>query len=150
MSFLFHNPKQILHPKHPRFPNKELSGGKGVEIPVKEGSMVSFSYDISAASHYDISISYDNQGEDGTLGLFAYASKKLRPSYAAWFIAYFAIAIGTTWLLSGPRYLLAMPVVAMMLALVTEKRWQQWLAALILVPLSILYLIAFICRWQVW
>ena len=29
MSFLFHNPKQILHPKHPRFPNKELSGGKG-------------------------------------------------------------------------------------------------------------------------
>ena len=86
----------------------------------------------------------------GTLGLFAYASKKLRPSYAAWFIAYFAIAIGTTWLLSGPRYLLAMPVVAMMLALVTEKRWQQWLAALILVPLSILYLIAFICRWQVW
>ncbi|MBQ5991951.1 MAG: hypothetical protein IJL62_05315 [Clostridia bacterium] len=86
----------------------------------------------------------------GTLGLFAYASKKLRPGYAAWFIAYFAIAIGTTWLLSGPRYLLAMPVVAMMLALVTEKRWQQWLAALVLVPLSILYLIAFICRWQVW
>lgn len=50
--------------------NSDLSGGKGVEIPVKEGSMVSFSYDISAASHYDISISYDNQGEDGTLGLF--------------------------------------------------------------------------------
>lgn len=86
----------------------------------------------------------------GTLGLFAYTAKKLRPDYAAWFIAYFAIAIGTTWLLSGPRYLLAMPVVAMMLALVTEKRWQQWLAAAVLAPLSVLYLIAFICRWQVW
>ncbi len=48
----------------------DMSGGKGVEIQAKEGSMVSFSYDISAASHYDISISYDNQGEDGTLGLF--------------------------------------------------------------------------------
>ena len=86
----------------------------------------------------------------GTLGLFALSAKKLRPSYAAWFIAYFAIAIGTTWLLSGPRYLLSMPVVAMMLAHVTEKRWQQWLAAAVLVPLSVLYLIAFICRWQVW
>lgn len=86
----------------------------------------------------------------GTLGLFAFTAKKLRPSYAAWFIAYFAIAIGTTWLLSGPRYLLSMPVVAMMLAACTEKRWQQWLAACILVPLSVLYLLAFVYRWQVW
>ena len=46
----------------------------------------------------------------GTLTVFALSSKRLRPTYAAWFIAYFAIAIGTTWLLSGPRYLLAMPV----------------------------------------
>ena len=86
----------------------------------------------------------------GTLALFAGTAKKLRPSYAAWLIAYFAIAIGTTWLLSGPRYLLSMPAVAVMLALTTEKRWQQWLAAGILVPLSVLYLLAFVWRWQVW
>lgn len=86
----------------------------------------------------------------GTLGLFACTAKKLRPSYAAWFIAYFAIAIGATWLLSGPRYLLSMPVVAMMLAAVTEKKWQQWLAAGVLLPLSALYLMAFVWRWQVW
>lgn len=86
----------------------------------------------------------------GTLTLFALTAKKLRPSYAAWFIAYFAIAIGTTWLLSGPRYLLSMPVVAMMLAVCTEKRWQQWVAAGVLVPLSVLYLLAFVWRWQVW
>lgn len=86
----------------------------------------------------------------GTLGLFALTAKKLRASYAAWFVAYFVIAIGATWLLSGPRYLLAMPVVAMMLAAASEKRWQQWLAAGVLVPLSILYLIAFVYRWQVW
>lgn len=86
----------------------------------------------------------------GTLGLFAFTSKKLRPSYAAWFIAYFAVAIGATWLLSGPRYLLTMPVVAVMLAAVTEKRWQQWAAVLVLVPLSALYLYVFVLRWQVW
>ena len=86
----------------------------------------------------------------GTLGLFACTAKKLRPSYAAWFIGYFVIAIGATWLLSGPRYLLSMPVVAVMLAAVTEKRWQQWVAALVLAPLSVLYLLAFVWRWQVW
>ena len=86
----------------------------------------------------------------GTLGLFACAAKKLRPSYAAWFIGYFAIAIGATWLLSGPRYLLSMPVVAVMLAAVTEKRWQKIAAAAVLVPLSVLYLLAFVWRWQVW
>jgi Gpi18-like mannosyltransferase len=86
----------------------------------------------------------------GTLGLFAFTAKKLRPSYAAWFIAYFVIAIGATWLLSGPRYLLSMPVVAMMLAAVTEKRWQKIAAACVLAPLSILYLLAFVFRWQVW
>ncbi len=86
----------------------------------------------------------------GTLGLFTFTAKKLRPGYAAWFIAYFAIAIGTTWLLSGPRYLLTMPAVAMMLAAATEKRWQKWAAAAVLVPLSVLYLMAFIYRWQVW
>jgi len=86
----------------------------------------------------------------GTLGLFAWTAKKLRPSYAAWFIAFFCIAIGATWLLSGPRYLLSMPVTAMMLALVTEKRWQKIAAACVLAPLSALYLYAFVCRWQVW
>ena len=86
----------------------------------------------------------------GTLGLFAFTAKKLRASYASWFIAYFVIAIGATWLLSGPRYLLSMPVVAVMLAAVTEKSWQKIVAAAVLVPLSVLYLIAFVYRWQVW
>ena len=86
----------------------------------------------------------------GALALFALAAKKLRPSYTAWFIGYFAIAIGATWLLSGPRYLLSMPAVAMMLAVCTEKRWQQWVAAGVLAPLSLLYLTAYVLRWQVW
>ena len=86
----------------------------------------------------------------GTLGLFALTSKRLRPSYAVWFISYFVIAVGTTWLLSAPRYLLAMPVVALMLGLLARKRWQHLLAGGILLPLSALYLYAFVMRWQVW
>ncbi len=86
----------------------------------------------------------------GTLLLFALGAKKLRPSYAAWFILYFGIAIGTTWLLSGPRYLLAMPAVAMLLGALCDKKWKYWLSAGVLVPLSALYLIAFALRWQVW
>ena len=86
----------------------------------------------------------------GALALFALGAKKLRPSYGAWFIAYFMIAIGTTWLLSGPRYLLAMPVIAILLGLLTEKRRQRIVAAAALVPASVLYLIAFVLRWQVW
>ena len=86
----------------------------------------------------------------GALTLFALGSKRLRPSYAAWFIAYFMIAIGTTWLLSGPRYLLAMPVVALLWGLLADKPWKYWLSVAILLPLSALYLIAFALRWQVW
>ena len=86
----------------------------------------------------------------GALGLFAVGAKRLRPSYAAWFIAYFLIAIGATWLLSGPRYLLTMPAVAMLLANCTEKRWTRWAFGALLVPLSALYLIVFVLRWQVW
>ena len=85
-----------------------------------------------------------------SLGLFAATSKRLRASYAVWFVCYFVIAIGTTWLLSAPRYLLAMPVVALMCGTLTEKRWQHLLAAVVLLPLSVLYLIAFVLRWQVW
>lgn len=86
----------------------------------------------------------------GTLVLFALAAKKVRPSYAAWFIAYFVIAIGATWLLSAPRYLVSMPAVAMMLAAITDKRWKQLLAVIVLTPLSLLYLTAYVLRWQVW
>ena len=38
----------------------------------------------------------------------------------------------------------------MMLALVTEKRWQKITAACVLAPLSAFYLYAFVARWQVW
>lgn len=82
--------------------------------------------------------------------LTAAAVKKLRPSYTAWFIAYFVIAIGATWLLSAPRYLMVMPVLPMALALLTEKKSAGIGAAISLALPWLLYFLAFLQQWQVW
>lgn len=78
------------------------------------------------------------------------AAKKLRPSYTAYFIAYYVIAIGATWLLSAPRYLLVMPVIPMAMAGLSRSRR----ADILLTSLSILcmagYMTVFSLRWQVW
>lgn len=78
------------------------------------------------------------------------AAKKLRPGYAAWFIAYYFIAIGATWLLSAPRYLIAMPVVTLALSLVTDSPRREFTAWALCLPLSLLYLMAFTLGLQVW
>ena len=84
------------------------------------------------------------------LGLLAAAAPKLRASQTAWFLAYYIIAVGATWLLSAPRYLLVLLPVPLALAQCTRKRT----ANLVLTALSALaalgYLIAFALRWQVW
>lgn len=83
------------------------------------------------------------------LGVMVPAAKRLRPSYTAWFIAYYAVAIGATWLLSAPRYLVAMPVIALALALdVQQKNERALLCALL--PASLCYLLAFCLGLQVW
>ena len=84
------------------------------------------------------------------LGLLAAAAPKLRASQTAWFLAYYIVAVGATWLLSAPRYLLVLLPVPLALAQCTRKRT----ANLVLTALSTLgslgYLIAFALRWQVW
>ena len=84
------------------------------------------------------------------LALFALAADRLRASYTAWFLAYFFVAIGATWLLSAPRYLVAFPALPAVWALLTEKRPARLLAFLVLPPLWLLYFLAFLARWQVW
>lgn len=86
----------------------------------------------------------------GALALVFGAAGRLRASYTAWFIAYFVISIGATWLLSAPRYLMAMPVLPMALGLLTEKRQAKSAAVIILSLLWLLYFLAFLQRWQVW
>lgn len=84
------------------------------------------------------------------LALVALAAGRLRPSYTAWFIAYYVVAVGATWLLSAPRYLAATPILPAALALLTEKKAPRTAAFLLLPPLWFLYYLAFLARWQVW
>ena len=84
------------------------------------------------------------------LALMILAVRRLRPSYTAWFIVYYVIAIGATWLLSAPRYLLAMIALPAALALLTEKKVPRALACAGMALLWFLYFLAFLARWQVW
>lgn len=76
--------------------------------------------------------------------------KRLRASYTAYFIAYFLVAIGATWLLSAPRYLASLfPITAALACLGDRRRADLALTALLSVCWA-LYLCAFVLRWQVW
>lgn len=85
-----------------------------------------------------------------SLTVMAFAAKKMRPSYTAWFIAYFFIAIGATWLLSAPRYLIALPSLPMAVSILTRKPKADMAVSLCCIPLYLFYLYAFVMRWQVW
>lgn len=78
------------------------------------------------------------------------SAKKLRPAYTAWFIAYFAVAIGATWLLSAPRYLAALPVLPAAMALLTERKSAEKAALVLSLLCGLAYFTVFLLRWQVW
>ena len=84
------------------------------------------------------------------LGLLAAAAPKLRASQTAWFLAYYIIAVGATWLLSAPRYLLVLLPVPLALAQCTRKRTADRILTALSALASFGYLIAFALRWQVW
>lgn len=76
--------------------------------------------------------------------------KKLRPSYSAYAIAYYVIALGATWLLSGPRYLLVLFPIPLSLALLCKRSPLKGLIPVLLALANFAYLLCFINRWQVW
>ena len=84
------------------------------------------------------------------LGLLAAAAPKLRASQTAWFLAYYIVAVGATWLLSAPRYLLVLLPVPLALAQCTRKPAADRILTALSALASFGYLIAFILRWQVW
>ena len=73
--------------------------------------------------------------------------RKLRIPEGAWFFAYFAVCYGTSWLLSGPRY---MAVFWPMAVLTEELRIPKAVKAVILVVAAVFYTICFGMRWSVW
>ena len=82
-----------------------------------------------------------------SLGLMAAKGRKLRVSEGAWFFAYFAVAYGASWLLSGPRY---MAVFWPMAVLVEEIRLSKWLKGVLLGGTAAVYTLCFGMRWGVW
>lgn len=77
-------------------------------------------------------------------------ARKLRPSYTAYFIVYFAFVVGATWPLSAPRYLLvAFPLAFAAVALTNEKPKDVALTVISVVG-SILYLAMFVAGYPVY
>ena len=86
----------------------------------------------------------------GSISLVTAAQNKLRASNVAYFLAYFAVCMGATWLLSAPRYLTAAYPLALALGMLTQKRWANRLATAVCIALFVLYLIAFVFQWYVY
>ena len=82
--------------------------------------------------------------------LLAKAAPRLRASQTAWFLAYYIIAVGATWLLSAPRYLLVLLPVPLALAQCAQKRTANIALTALSALAALGYLIAFALRWQVW
>ena len=86
----------------------------------------------------------------GSLALMTAAARRLRPSYTAYFIGYFVVAIGTTWLLSGPRYLSVVFPLSFAVAGYTESRRADNAVTIAFTVLYVLYMYVLVMRWQVW
>lgn len=86
----------------------------------------------------------------GALAILLAGVRRIRASYSAWAIAYYGIAIGATWLLSAPRYMAALPPLALSLAAVSERKWLRTLLSVLLGIAGTLYLLFFALRWNVW
>ena len=78
-----------------------------------------------------------------SLAIMTGAAKRLRPSYTAFFLVYFVVACGTTWLLSAPRYLSAAFPLPFALALLTDTKKKDGIATALCLLLLVAYLFAF-------
>ncbi|MNO40662.1 hypothetical protein D3C76_308170 [compost metagenome] len=77
-------------------------------------------------------------------------AKKLRPSYTAYFIVYFAFVVGATWLLSAPRYLLVAFPLAFAAVALTEEKSKNVVLTVVSVVGSLLYLAMFVAGYPVY
>lgn len=84
------------------------------------------------------------------LGVMVYAAKKMRPGYVAWFIAYYFVAIGATWLLSAPRYMISLLPFFLGVSLIANTPKKDKILTIVCGILSVCYAIMFVLRWQVW
>ena len=86
----------------------------------------------------------------GALAVMARAARRMRPSYSAWFIAYYFVAIGATWLLSAPRYLLSLAPFVLAVSEFPRTGRGSRAMGFALLACSLMYAVMFVLRWQVW
>lgn len=75
---------------------------------------------------------------------------RLRASYTAYFLAYYLIGMGATWLLSAPRYLTCCFPVSIALAVLAQKRAVKWPLYAVLLIAQLAYLWAYVAGWPVY
>lgn len=63
----------------------------------------------------------------GTLGLLCLDRKRMRLSYLIWMLVYYALSVGATWLLSGPRYLGMLFPLAVTIHRITNAKTGDWI-----------------------
>lgn len=88
----------------------------------------------------------------GSLAVMAASARKLRPSYLLYFLVYFAVSIGCSWLLSAPRYLAVCFPLAFGLIALLEKapRYLRALAGALLFLSLCAYAILYILGYPVY
>ncbi len=85
-----------------------------------------------------------------SIGIVIAAQNRLRASNVAYFLIYYAVCMGATWLLSAPRYLTAAYPLSLALGAITDKKWADRLATFVCAVLFLLYLYAFVSQWYVY
>lgn len=86
----------------------------------------------------------------GSLALMVWAAPRLRASDTAYFMGYYAVAMGATWLLSAPRYLLvALPLTLALTARAHDRRWDS-LLTISLTLFQVVYAWLFVNHWCVY
>lgn len=86
----------------------------------------------------------------GALIIMIFAAKKLPAAYTVYFLCYFAVSVGCTWLLSSVRYLSACLPLAAALGLFCDKKAKTAALFSVLGVLYAAYLLAYMARCQVY
>ncbi len=85
-----------------------------------------------------------------SLAILIAGAKRIRAGYTLWAIAYYAVAIGATWLLSAPRYLAVLLPIPLSLACISEKKASRLALFTLLASADLYYLTMFALRRSVW
>lgn len=74
-----------------------------------------------------------------SLGVMLAAHKRIRASYFLYFLVYFAVSIGVTWLLSAPRYFIVLFPLAFALAALTKTKKADMIVTVCMTVIMLIY-----------